>query len=141
MNNDEIIKNSHYPAYVVASAGTGKTELIARKVEHLLIEENVDIDKIALITFTNKATAETIERIKGKLYQAWLNGNKSLRLQSMYFATTLFESLLWKLDFAQTMQYPILLWKKKRLQMTSSKTTMLRRSLKLSLCIKPQKCL
>lgn len=26
MNNDEIIKNSHYPAYVVASAGTGKTE-------------------------------------------------------------------------------------------------------------------
>ena len=62
-------------------------------------------------------------------------------LQSMYFATTLFESLLWKLDFAQTMQYPILLWKKKRLQMTSSKTTMLRRSLKLSLCIKPQKCL
>lgn len=81
MNNDEIIKNSHYPAYVVASAGTGKTELIARKVEHLLIEENVDIDKIALITFTNKATAETIERIKGKLYQAWLNGNKSLRKQ------------------------------------------------------------
>ena len=70
----DIVLSNKYPAYILASAGTGKTELIARKVEHLIINENVDIDKIALITFTNKATAETTERIKNKLYSAWQSG-------------------------------------------------------------------
>ena len=78
---DDIIKNNRYPAYVLASAGTGKTELIARKVEHLVINEGVDIEKIALITFTNKATAETLSRIKGKIYNAWGNGNLAIRKQ------------------------------------------------------------
>jgi len=80
-NTNDIIKNNHYPAYVLASAGTGKTELIARKVENLVIDEGVDIDKIALITFTNKATSETLSRIKSKIYSAWENGNTSIRNQ------------------------------------------------------------
>ena len=77
----DIVLSNKYPAYILASAGTGKTELIARKVEHLIINENVDIDKIALITFTNKATAETTERIKNKLYSAWQSGNLQIRNQ------------------------------------------------------------
>ena len=80
-NTKEIIYSSRYPAYILASAGTGKTELIARKVEHLIINEGVDIDKIALITFTNKATAETTSRIKNKIYSAWQNGNAKIRSQ------------------------------------------------------------
>ena len=78
---DEIVLNNCYPSYVLASAGTGKTELIAQKVEQLIINEGVDIDKIALITFTNKATAETISRIKTKIYNSWLNGNTKIRPQ------------------------------------------------------------
>ena len=81
MANSEIITSKHYPAYILASAGTGKTELIARKVENLIINEGVDIDKIALITFTNKATAETTARIKSKLYNIWKSGNNEIRSQ------------------------------------------------------------
>ena len=43
-NFNEIIYSCHYPADVLASAGTGKTELITRKVSHLIINEGVDID-------------------------------------------------------------------------------------------------
>lgn len=78
---NEIVFSSRYPAYILASAGTGKTELIARKVENLIINEGVDIDKIALITFTNKATAEMTSRIKDKIYTAWQNGNAKVRSQ------------------------------------------------------------
>lgn len=81
MANSEIITSKHYPAYILASAGTGKTELIARKVENLIINEGVDIDKIALITFTNKATAVTTARIKSKLYNIWKSGNNEIRSQ------------------------------------------------------------
>lgn len=81
INTNEIITSHHYPAYVLASAGTGKTELITRKVEHLIINENVDIDKIALITFTNKATAETTTRLKDKIIKSWQNGNDKIRKQ------------------------------------------------------------
>ncbi|MBR4003037.1 MAG: ATP-dependent helicase [Clostridia bacterium] len=80
-NFNEIIYSCHYPADVLASAGTGKTELITRKVSHLIINEGVDIDKIALITFTNKATAETTVRLKNKLYNAWKDGNDRIRKQ------------------------------------------------------------
>lgn len=79
--NKDIIQSNQYPAYILASAGTGKTELIARKVEHLIINKGVDIDRIALITFTNKATAEMVDRIKGKIYTSWQNGNTDIRKQ------------------------------------------------------------
>lgn len=82
MNNTEtILRTNHFPAYVLASAGTGKTEIISRKVEDLIINKGVDIDKIVIITFTNKASAETKERIKKKVYSAWLNGNDKIREQ------------------------------------------------------------
>lgn len=81
MTKTDVIKDNHYPCFVLASAGTGKTETIARKVEDLVINQNVDLDKIALITFTNKATAETTARIQNKIYNAWANGNKKMREQ------------------------------------------------------------
>ena len=43
MNNTEtILRTNHFPAYVLASAGTGKTEIISRKVEDLIINKGVD---------------------------------------------------------------------------------------------------
>lgn len=81
IDTNEIITSHHYPAFVLASAGTGKTELITRKVEHLIINEGVDIDKIALITFTNKATAETTTRLKNKIVKSWQNGNEKIHKQ------------------------------------------------------------
>ena len=55
-NINKIIKYNQYPAYVLASAGTGKTELIARKVEELIINEKVDADYINEESFKDYLT-------------------------------------------------------------------------------------
>ena len=60
--------------YIVASAGTGKTESLATQIENLIVNEKVDITQIALITFTNKATKEMRERLRDKLYARWEQG-------------------------------------------------------------------
>ena len=48
---------------VIASAGTGKTSTIVGRIAYLL-QKGVDPSKILLLTFTNKAAAEMISRLK-----------------------------------------------------------------------------
>lgn len=48
---------------VIASAGTGKTSTIVARIAHLL-QNGVKPDKILLLTFTNKASKEMIERLQ-----------------------------------------------------------------------------
>lgn len=48
---------------VIASAGTGKTSTIVARIYHLL-EKGVKPESILLLTFTNKAAAEMISRLK-----------------------------------------------------------------------------
>lgn len=66
-----MINNSKY---ILASAGTGKTENIILQIEDLIINKNVDVDQIAMITFTNKATNEIRLRLRNKLHSKWLEG-------------------------------------------------------------------
>lgn len=47
---------------IIASAGTGKTSTIVARIAHLL-NLGVKPEKILLLTFTNKASAEMLERI------------------------------------------------------------------------------
>lgn len=51
---------------VIASAGTGKTSTIVARIAHLL-NLGVKPEKILLLTFTNKASSEMIERL-GKFF-------------------------------------------------------------------------
>jgi exodeoxyribonuclease V beta subunit len=52
---------------VEASAGTGKTFLIERRVVDLVLRGGVPIDQVLLVTFTEKATAELRRRVRGLL--------------------------------------------------------------------------
>ena len=71
------IDSENYPVYIEASAGTGKTEVLSAKIEGLVITKRVPLADMAIITFTNKATAAMQERLYQRLYQAWLgNGAK-----------------------------------------------------------------
>ena len=48
---------------IIASAGTGKTSTIVARIAYLLKEQSVKPEHILLLTFTNKAAAEMLERV------------------------------------------------------------------------------
>ena len=57
-------------ALIEASAGTGKTYTIGLIVLRLLLEKNIPIEKIVLITFTKAATAELKKSTSEKIIEA-----------------------------------------------------------------------
>ena len=60
--------DAHAPLLVVeASAGTGKTWFLERRVVDLVLRAGATIDQILVVTFTEKATAELRSRVRGQL--------------------------------------------------------------------------
>ncbi len=51
-------------AVIEASAGTGKTYTIEHLVIELLLRQNVSIDQLLVLTFTERAAAELRQRIR-----------------------------------------------------------------------------
>jgi len=77
-------KHDRY-AVIEASAGTGKTFALVELVLELVLEQEIPLKSILLVTFTEKATAELRLRLRTKLWEL-------LEFLHFSFALTLFFS-------------------------------------------------
>lgn len=49
---------------VSAAAGSGKTMVLVNRVISIMIEEGIDIDKMIIVTFTNKSAQDMKDKIR-----------------------------------------------------------------------------
>ena len=72
-------KNSNI--LVAAAAGSGKTAVLVERIINKIINENVDIDKLLVVTFTNAAASEMRERVLNAIYKKIDDNPEDERLQ------------------------------------------------------------
>lgn len=69
---------------VAAAAGSGKTAVLVERIINKIINENIDIDRLLVVTFTNAAASEMRERILNAIYkklEETQNEQKEAKLQ------------------------------------------------------------
>ena len=64
----QAVRHGDEPLLIIAGAGTGKTNTLVHRVAHL-IERGISPDRILLLTFTRRASAEMLRRVEGVIRQ------------------------------------------------------------------------
>ncbi len=65
LNQEQIkaVRHNEGPLLIIAGAGTGKTTVVTKRIEYLILEKKVDPSNILALTFTEKAALEMEKRI------------------------------------------------------------------------------
>ena len=66
---------------VAAAAGSGKTAVLVERIINKILNENIDIDKLLVVTFTNAAASEMRERVLSAIYKKIDENPEDERLQ------------------------------------------------------------
>ena len=69
----EAVTHKEGPLLIVAGAGTGKTNVITKRIVWLILEKKAKPDEILALTFTEKAAAEMEERVDKLLPYGYLD--------------------------------------------------------------------
>ena len=77
----KAIEDKNSNILVAAAAGSGKTSVLVERMIRKVITENIDIDKILVVTFTNAAASEMRERMLNALYKEIDKNPNDLRLR------------------------------------------------------------
>ena len=79
---EQAINTKDCNLLVAAGAGSGKTAVLVERIIKKITEDNIDIDKLLVVTFTNAAASEMRERIADRLYKL-LAENRDMHKQIM----------------------------------------------------------
>lgn len=77
-NQKNVIELINGDLLVSASAGSGKTAVLVQRIINLILNHNVSINEVLVITFTNAAAVEMKERIIKALEDSINDGNKHI---------------------------------------------------------------
>ena len=77
----QAIQEKNSNILVAAAAGSGKTAVLVERIIHKIIDEQMDIDKILVVTFTNAAASEMRERILESIYKKLEENPENVHLQ------------------------------------------------------------
>lgn len=80
-NQKSAIFSSNSNLLVAAGAGTGKTAVLVERILQKIINEEVDVDKLLVVTFTNAAASEMKERLSDSLSRLLESDYTSKNLQ------------------------------------------------------------
>src|SRR5207237_69882 len=67
---ERLIAELHTTFFVEAGAGTGKTTALVSRIVELVARDNLPMERLAAITFTEAAAAELRDRVRAALEQA-----------------------------------------------------------------------
>lgn len=65
----EAIETNNKNILVAAAAGSGKTAVLVERIIQKILTQNVDIDKLLVVTFTNAAASEIRQRVLEAIYK------------------------------------------------------------------------
>lgn len=77
----QAINESGENILVAAAAGSGKTTVLVERIINKIINENIDIDKILIVTFTNAAASEMRAKILDAIYKKIEDNPNNAHLQ------------------------------------------------------------